>query len=351
MRKLILGTLSTGLLLTALAGCGEKESANVKISNGVYVEDSNHHGEGDERYLALKVDVKNTSNEKLSISPQNFQLKLKDKTLAPQDLYIDDMKTLNYSDLGKEASENGYLFFKVKKGENYELVFKPQSADDEDNEKLKETVVKVETSDYKDPGQEAKNAAKQFVNAVFFNNKKDIEKNNLANNLEEENKNYKTLFIDGLKSFLGDGVSQKQKEKIFDIYQKDGEKRDKISYKVLKSDENSATIEVVAETVNIEDFTNDEELQDKLKNDFLKKHKKDIKKMDYNDLVVKINQYASDVLPKYIENAEVSTKDSDGYRLTLKKKDEKWEIVTKGSDSYGYTNLVNQFLGGVNRAK
>lgn len=343
-KKLMTLTLigSSVLMLTA---CGKK-SAEVKVSSGSYVQETDKSPKSGEGYLALKVDIKNTTGEKLVVSSDDFKLKKDDKTISPESMYLDGMKEFNYQKIDKDDSASGYVFFKVDKNDKYELKYTPEPTEYEKDDKLKATTTEVNTSKYKDPGQSAKKAAKQYVEAVFFNDQSAQEKNNLENNVKEDAKNYHDEFVKEFRDELGeDAVSDQQADKIFQDYVNDGKKRDEISYEVKEAQPNEVTIEISAKTVNMGDIDTTQ-LQSNFEDEFINKHKDD-EEISEDEIVKEATQYLIDKLPELISKEDVSSDDESGYSIKMKKNNGKWEIETTGSDAYGYTSLKNQFLGGL----
>ncbi|MGX5377893.1 DUF4352 domain-containing protein [Ligilactobacillus sp. LYQ135] len=343
-KKLMTLTLigSSVLMLTA---CGKK-SAEVKVSSGSYVQETDKSAKSGEGYLALKVNVKNTTGEKLVVSSDDFKLKKDDETISPETMYLDGMKELNYQKVDKDDSVSGYVFFKVDKDDKYELKYTPEPSDYEKDDKLKSTTTEVNASKYKDPGESAKKAAKQYVEAVFFNDQNAQEKNNLENNVKEDAKNYHDEFVKDFRDELGeDAVSDQQADKIFQDYINDGKKRDEISYEIYEAKPNEVTIEVNAKTVDIGNIDVDQ-LMSNFEDEFLDKHKDD-DEINEDEVVKEATQYLIDKLPELISKEEVSTDSDSGYRLKMKKTNGKWEIETTGSDADDYSLLKEQFLGGL----
>lgn len=343
-KKLLAISLIGGSLFT-LSACG-KQAVDVKVSNGTYVQEIDHSAKSGQGYLALKVNVKNTTNQKLEVSSDNFKLKKGDKSISPESVSIDGMNDIHADKLDKDDTASGYVFFKVDKKDKYQLKYSPESTDYSKNDKLSTTSVEVNTAKYKDPGQSAKKAAKQYVDAVFLNNKDAQNHNDLENNVKQDAKKYHDDFVNGLRDQLDkDAVSDQQADKIFQDYVNDGAKRNQISYKIYEAEPNKVTVEIVAKTVNFDDM-DFEKLSDDFKNDFINKHKDD-DEIDEDQVTKEASQYVLDKLPEMISKAQVSTDDSTGYHIELTKKDGKWQVETTGSNAYDYNSLRNQFLGGV----
>lgn len=347
-KKIIAMSLIGGSLFM-LSACGAKKAANVKVSNGCYVQEYGHSTQSGKGYLALKVNVKNTTGQEISVSDSDFKLKKGDKTISAEDsLSIDGLNDIGYQKLDKDESVSGYVFFKVDKKDKYDLKFTPKSTDYDSSkdDNLKASTTEVNASKYKDPGQSAKNAAKQYVEAVFLNDKSAQDNNNLENNVKEEAKQYHDDFVKGFRETIDkDAITDQQADKVFQDYVSDGAKRDEISYKIYEAAPNKVTIEVIAKTVNISDIDFDKLMSD-FEKDFINKHKDDVD-VDEEQVEKEAGQYVIDKLPELISKQEISTDSNSGYQIQLQKKDGKWEVVTTGSDSDSYSSLRNQFLAGI----
>lgn len=343
--KKIMSIALIGCFLLILTACGSKKSADVKVLNGSYVQEADQNVKNGKGYLALKVNVKNTTGQEIEISSSDFKLVKGDQSVSPTSVSTDNMDEISYQKLSNDDSASGYIFFKVDKKDKYELKFTPETTSSK-SDKLGATTVKVNANQYKDPGQSAKKAAKQYVEAVFLNNKSAQEHNDLTNNVNADAKKYHDDFVSGLRDKLDkDSVSDQQADKIFQDYINDAVKRDYISYKVYEAEPGKVTIEVVLKNVNIGDMDFDQ-LSSDFQKDFMNKHKDD-DDIDEDEVDKEAAQYVLNKLPDMISKAEISTDESSGYQLQLTKKDGKWEVKTTGSDSSGYTSLRNQFLAGV----
>lgn len=342
-KKLLALSLIGGSLFT-LSACG-KQNTDVKVSSGCYVQEVGQSVAKDgEGYLALKVNVKNTTRQQLEVSKDDFKLKKDDKSISPESMTIDGMTDIQDTKLDKDDTASGYVFFKVNKKDKYELKYTPEATDYEKNDKLSSTTVDVNAAKYKDPGESAKKAAKQYVEAVFLDDKDAQEHNDLENNVKEDAKKYHDDFVNGLRDQLDkEYVSEQQADKIFQDYVKDGAKRDQISYKIYEAQPNKVKIEINLKNVDFESMDFDK-LSEDFVNDFINKHKDD-DSIDEEQASKEAAQYILDKLPEMISKAEVATQDSSGYQIELVKKDGKWEVETTGSDAYGYNSLRNQFLG------
>lgn len=344
-KKLITAAL-IGCLLLVLAACGSKKTADIKVLSGSYVQEIDQPAKNGQGYLALKINIRNTTGQEINVSSDNFKLMKRKQSISPASVSVDGISEIDDQKLDKNDSTSGYVFFKVNKKDKYQLKFSPEAVNSENDDKLGSSTTTVNAKNFKDPGASAKAAAKQYIEAVFLNNKTDQQHNDLANNVNADAKKYHDDFVNGLRNEIDkDDVTDQQADKIFQDYVSNAAKRDQISYKVYEAGPDKVTIEVVAKNVNI-DSMNFDQLSSDFEKDFMNNHKDD-DNINEDEVDKEAAQYVLNKLPDMISKAQVSTDETSGYQLNLTKKDGKWDIATSGSDSSGYSSLRDQFLAGL----
>lgn len=344
-KKLITAAL-IGCLLLFLAACGSKKTADIKILSGSYVQEADQPAKSGQGYLALKVNIRNTTGQELNLSNDDFKLMKGKQSISPVSVSIDGINEIDDQKLDKGDSTNGYVFFKVNKKDKYQLKFSPDAVNSQNDNKLGSSTTNVNASSFKDPGESAKTAAKQYIEAVFLNNKTDQQHNDLANNVNADAKKYHDDFVNGLRNGVDkNNVTDQQADKIFQDYVNDAAKRDSISYKVYEAEPDKVTIDVVAKNVNIDDM-NFDQLSSDFEKDFMNSHKDD-DNINEDEVDKEAAQYVLNKLPDMISKAQVSTDENSGYQLHLTKKNGKWEVATSGSDSGDYNSMRDQFFAGL----
>jgi len=232
----------SALVLTALAlvACGNSKKASdngtasnsnfeVSVKDGMYVlpkdEDSNSH------YLALQVEIKNNRDKQFSFTSHDITLyNEKDEKVEPINIYESDSKTkfMSYGDsISKGKSVAGYVVYEVDKDAKYELHFAPSFYDDvKENQKGKNDVaIKVDPSQYEDNIDEAKEAMKKYVDAVYL----DGENTGGASNVSFTNDKTQIVALEDKKSDNKKSDDKKSDEKKDDKKSDDKKSDDKKS--------------------------------------------------------------------------------------------------------------------------
>ncbi|MBT0950938.1 DUF5105 domain-containing protein [Streptococcus infantis] len=244
----------SALVLTALAlvACGNSKKASdngtasnsnfeVSVKDGMYVlpkdEDSNSH------YLALQVEIKNNRDKQFSFTSQDIALyNEKDEKVEPIQIYESDSKTkfMSYGDsLSKGKSVAGYVVYEVDKDAKYELHFAPSFYDDvKDNKKDKNDVaIKVDPSQYEDNIDEAKEAMKKYVDAVYL----DGENTGGASNVSFTNDKSQIVALEDKKSDNKKSDDKKSDDKKSDDKKSDDKKSDDKKSDDKKSDDKKSS--------------------------------------------------------------------------------------------------------------
>ena len=240
----------SALVLTALAlvACGNSKKASdngtasnsnfeVSVKDGMYVlpkdEDSNSH------YLALQVEIKNNRDKQFSFTSHDITLyNEKDEKVEPIQIHESDSKTkfMSYGDsISKGKSVAGYVVYEVDKDAKYELHFAPSFYDDvKENQKGKNDVaIKVDPSQYEDNIDEAKEAMKKYVDAVYL----DGENTGGASNVSFTNDKTQIVALEDKKSNDKKSDDKKSDDKKSDDKKSDDKKSDDKKSDDKKSDD------------------------------------------------------------------------------------------------------------------
>ena len=403
----------SALVLTALAlvACGNSKKASdngtasnsnfeVSVKDGMYVlpkdEDSNSH------YLALQVEIKNNRDKQFSFTSQDIALyNEKDEKVEPIQIYESDSKTkfMSYGDsLSKGKSVAGYVVYEVDKDAKYELHFAPSFYDDvKENQKGKNDVaIKVDPSQYEDNIDEAKEAMKKYVDAVYldgentggasnvsFTNdktqivaledkksdnkksddkksdeKKDDKKSDdkksddkkssndsdvITNDVKADREEFIKKFIESFgKGFYNYKPSDSELRTFAEAYIKANAKRAKVDYKVKTYLPDYAVIYVRPETIDLDNL-NVHELSRK----FYEENKG--KYSNYSEAMKAGEKYILENAPSQFDSTPLDTSDNmqkEGYEIKMTKKDGKWTIDTS-SKNYNLKDMARTFRGGI----
>ena len=408
----------SALVLTALAlvACGNSKKASdngtasnsnfeVSVKDGMYVlpkdEDSSSH------YLALQVEIKNNRDKQFSFTSQDITLyNEKDEKVEPIQIYESDSKTkfMSYGDsLSKGKSVAGYVVYEVDKDAKYELHFAPSFYDDvKENQKGKNDVaIKVDPSQYEDNIDEAKEAMKKYVDAVYldgentggasnvsFTNdktqivaledkksdnkksddkksdeKKDDKKSDdkksddkksddkkssndsdvITNDVKADREEFIKKFIESFgKGFYNYKPSDSELRTFAEAYIKANAKRAKVDYKVKTYLPDYAVIYVRPETIDLDNL-NVHELSRK----FYEENKG--KYSNYSEAMKAGEKYILENAPSQFDSTPLDTSDNmqkEGYEIKMTKKDGKWTIDTS-SKNYNLKDMARTFRGGI----
>ena len=403
----------SALVLTALAlvACGNSKKASdngtasnsnfeVSVKDGMYVlpkdEDSNSH------YLALQVEIKNNRDKQFSFTSHDITLyNEKDEKVEPIQIHESDSKTkfMSYGDsISKGKSVAGYVVYEVDKDAKYELHFAPSFYDDvKENQKGKNDVaIKVDPSQYEDTIDEAKEAMKKYVDAVYLDgentggasnvsftddktqivaledkksgNKKSDDKKSeekkddkksedkksddkksskdsdvITNDVKVDREEFIKKFIESFgKGFYNYKPSDSELRTFAEAYIKANAKRAKVDYKVKTYLPDYAVIYVRPETIDLDNL-NVHELSRK----FYEENKG--KYSSYSEAMKAGEKYILENAPSQFDSTPLDTSDNmqkEGYEIKMTKKDGKWTIDTS-SKNYKLKDMARTFRGGI----
>ena len=408
----------SALVLTALAlvACGNSKKASdngtasnsnfeVSVKDGMYVlpkdEDSNSH------YLALQVEIKNNRDKQFSFTSHDITLyNEKDEKVEPIQIYESDSKTkfMSYGDsISKGKSVAGYVVYEVDKDAKYELHFAPSFYDDvKENQKGKNDVaIKVDPSQYEDTIDEAKEAMKKYVDAVYldgentggasnvsFTNdktqivaledkksdnkksddkksdeKKDDKKSDdkksddkksddkkssndsdvITNDVKADREEFIKKFIESFgKGFYNYKPSDSELRTFAEAYIKANAKRAKVDYKVKTYLPDYAVVYVRPETIDLDNL-NVYELSRKFYDENKGKYS------SYSEAMKAGEKYILENAPSQFDSTPLDTSDNmqkEGYEIKMTKKDGKWTIDTS-SKNYNLKDMARTFRGGI----
>ena len=403
----------SALVLTALAlvACGNSKKASdngtasnsnfeVSVKDGMYVlpkdEDSNSH------YLALQVEIKNNRDKQFSFTSHDIALyNEKDEKVEPIQIYESDSKTkfMSYGDsISKGKSVAGYVVYEVDKDAKYELHFAPSFYDDvKENKKGKNDVaIKVDPSQYEDNIDEAKEAMKKYVDAVYLDgentggasnvsftndktqivaledkksdNKKSDDKKSeekkddnksedkksddkkssndsdvITNDVKADREEFIKKFIESFgKGFYNYKPSDSELRTFAEAYIKANAKRAKVDYKVKTYLPDYAVIYVRPETIDLDNL-NVHELSRKFYDENKGKYS------NYSEAMKAGEKYILENAPSQFDSTPLDTSDNmqkEGYEIKMTKKDGKWTIDTS-SKNYNLKDMARTFRGGI----
>lgn len=325
----------------------KNSNVELRIDSGNYVIPDGESVEEDNGFLALNVQVKNKTDDKLNVSVSDFALYGEDGEKVSSERVYDsegDFKVMGSETLSEDKSFTGSLVFEVEKDGKYELHYRPSLVSDEDGKE--EIELKVDAKKYKDESEDVENLVKEYVAAVFYDSEEESQsKLKLSNDLEEERKTFKE---DGIKrlqdSFNGYDVPISEAEKIVAQFQASNKEKAKVTYKYKQFFPEAATIYVHPEVVLL-DTIDKEALLERFVTENEGKYS------SYSDAQREGEKYIVQNLPEKIKETPISTDenmDGEGYRVKLVKKNGEWELdSSKDSKNYTFNSLKANFRGGL----
>lgn len=316
----------------------------VKIKEGQFILPSN--GAADSKYLALSLEIKNKTDEKIMISSSDIGFyDSEGEKIQPVGVYDDaeNFKILKYEDLAKGKTLSGYLVFKVEKDKKYELHYEKKTYDAD--EKTEEIKLNVDPSSYPDQIEDSKKLASDYLNAVFLGGdakSKDKAKSSkgkedfvLGGNLEQDKNDFRAAFAEDFKRKLHDyPFTDKEVNTFIDAYVENNAKRSEISYTVAQYMPNEIVIKIKPRTVSLSKtiLNYSKEFSDKHRSEYANLSEF-YKAQDKN--------YADDMMAG-LDSRPLLTPERD-YQLKFVKTDGKWVLER----DFSYESIVISFEGDI----
>ena len=363
MKKVGLIVLST-VAIISLAACGGASSekkdgadsktekkvskskiASISIDEGEYVLPKDEDADDGEGFLALKVTIKNETGKSLDLSATDIMLYDEDDSkIEAMNLFLDDSKTkiLSYEKISAKKSKTGYIVFPVDKKAEYKLHFEPRFYDED--KQPKPIVLDVNTSEYKDHSEDATKAVAAFVDEVFLTTENKDYNKLVVNDRDEAVKNFDEDFNKALKNKYYDyKVTDEEGLAIAKVFREDNAKVATVEYEVASYFPDVAEVTVKMEGLSFKEMKDDLEAVNK---EYYETHGD----QDFSEKSKAAQKAEVDKLPEIFKNTKPVSIDGydDGFKVKLKKKDDKWEIQTKGSLNY-FDNFEQAFRGDMSK--
>ncbi|EOH95836.1 hypothetical protein UAY_03262 [Enterococcus moraviensis ATCC BAA-383] len=363
MKKLGLVFLSA-VAIISLAACGgtgsskkseedtktEKKAskskvASISIDEGEYVVPKNEEAEDGEGFLALKVTIKNETDKSLDMSATDIMLYDEDDSkIEALSLFLDDSKTpiLSYEKISGKKSKTGYIVFPVDKKAEYKLHFEPRIYDGK--EEPKPIILDVDTSEYKDHSGDATKSATAFIDEVFLATENKDYNKLVANDRDEAVKNFDENFTKAIKKqFYDYKVTDEEGMALAKVFREDNAKVATVDYEITSYFPDVAEVTVNVEALSFKEMRDDMDAA----NDEYYDANRD---QDFSERNKAAQKAVLDKLPEIFKNTKPVSIDnySDGFKVVMKKKEDKWEIQTKGSMNY-FDSFEQAFRGDISK--
>lgn len=363
MKKLGLVFLSA-VAIISLAACGgtgsakksgddsktEKKAAKSKIASitideGEYVLPKEEEAEDGEGFLALKVTIKNETDKSLDMSATDIMLYDEDDSkIESLSLYLDESKTplLAYEKISGKKSKTGYVVFPVEKKAKYKLHFEPRIYEVE--KEPKPIILDVDASEYKDHSEDAEKAVTAFVDEVFLATENEDYNKLVANDRDASVKNFDENFNKAIKKkFYDYKVTDEEGLALAKVFREDNAKIATVNYELASYFPDVAEVTVNVEGLSFKEMKDEMEAVNK---EYYESHRD----QEYDERSKAAQKAELDKLPEIFKNTKPVSIDSygDGFKVIIKKKEDKWEIQTKGSINY-FDNLEQAFRGDMSK--
>lgn len=350
------------------------KDASIEIEEGSYVIPEGKTPKEEEGYLALSVTIKNNTEDKMSISPDDIALYDQDDNKISSEMVYDSknkFKTLDYSTLSGGKTLTGYVVFEVERDAEYELHYQPVLNDY--SEDLDEIEMKIDAADYQDISEEISNLVQGYTETVFMGMAADGKtsdsesaeeqketktsdkkarksaakkaKLSLENDLDEERENFDDAFFKAFKKeFSYYEPSDEELNKAIAAYQTANQEKANVTYTVEEMFPNSAIVAVNPETIHIEDVD-----MDAIINDFVEKNRDTYDTYDYEVIYGDAEKYLLEQMGSKFSETDISEPEymsGNGFQILLTRKDDQWEIDSSNSNSnYQFKSIKEAFMG------
>lgn len=354
-KKLVMTSMALGGVALTLTGCGAKSEkqddtasqknkpVKIEVKQAQYVKPEDKTVEGDDAYLALKVSIKNTSKYNISFNEDDLKLYDKDKeSIKPEMLYFDsvDDDKLSMETIDSDSTASGWVYYKVDKGDKYTMKYKPQiDVEENTDKKLPTTTLAINTNKYKDQTKAIQDAAKGYVDAVFFGDTDAAKKANVANDVATAQTQFNDAYKKALLDQVFEGTSDEDLNRFIQAYKEAAKQKDKVEYTVASYDGQKAVVNLKVNSLLLDDYDMDATLDR-----FIEENAERYADADEDRIEQDASKYVLDDMIKWFPSATANSTSED-VELTLVRKDGKWEVET--TDEYTYRDVEETFMGGL----
>jgi hypothetical protein len=354
---IIVLALTSALLMTGCGANGAKKETKdgskasaakavgleVNLKNGYVALSEKKEMSDDTEYLALEVNVKNTSDKKIYLSDENFALYQKgdDEKIKPERTYdfaiSYDYKDTLFTELSEGKSTTGTIVFEVKKGKTYKLAVSKTSPSLAQKEKDIEISVDLKKYDKTTSNfTEAENALAAYIDVVFLNKANAAYGKLVSTGKDEAIETAKKAFVKNFKdSFMDFRPSDEQASAAYDQFREAQAKRSSYKLTIIGFYDNKAQVNVKLNALSRENIR-------RLIGDYESAYFDTTDDYDYK-------KAEEDAYNKYKEILDKSdlVESNDKLNIVMSKKDGKWDIKMKNVDASQNEYLLQSYIGDV----
>ncbi|QIW50627.1 DUF5105 domain-containing protein [Lactococcus raffinolactis] len=346
--------LTSALLLTGCGGSGAKKDdaktsaakaagLEVNLKKGYYALSDKKETSDDTAYIALEVNIKNTSDKKIFLSQENFAMYQKgdDEKIKPERTYdfatSYDYKDTLFTELSEGKSATGTLVFEVKKGKTYQLAVSKTSLSV--TQKAEDVEIPVDLKKYdktKSDFTQAEDALAAYIDVVFLNKTNDAYDKLVSTNKDEAIETAKKAFVKDFKdSFMDFRPSDEQASAAYNQFREVQAKRSSYKLTTVVFYDSKALVNVKLEALSRNNIR-------KIVSDYETAYLDATDDYDYK-------KAEEDAFNKYKEILDKSdlVESSDKLNISMTKKDGKWDIKMKNVDGSQNEYLLESYIGHV----
>ncbi|WP_332383949.1 DUF5105 domain-containing protein [Lactococcus laudensis] len=239
------------------------EGLEVNLKNGYFTLSEKKETSDDTEYIALEVNIKNTSDKKVYLSEENFALYQKgdDEKIKPEitsDFTTSyDYKDTLFTELSEGKSTTGTIVFEVKKGKTYKLAVSKTSLSL--TQKAKDVEISVDLKKYdktKTNFTEAEDALAAYIDVVFLNKANDSYEKLVSTNKEQAIETAKKAFVKNFKdNFMDFRPSDEQASAAYDQFREAQAKRSSYKLTTVGFYDNKALVNVKLDALSRENIS------------------------------------------------------------------------------------------------
>lgn len=337
-----------------LVGCGDKKKdesgstktsksdvANVEVKEGDYVKLPSDKGK---ESIELNLNVKNNSKSKFYVAEDSFYLieKGKDEKISAKEMMGSDMGSLDIyksiinGDLSPDKSLSGKIFFEIEEGKEYVLNFSSHGFDEKSGKELEEIEVPLDLKKMEDSKKtldEPVKAFEAYLDVVFLNKENENYKKLVSNDKEKDQEILKKEFSKAMKGMIfSSNTSDEKISKAYEQFYREQASKFKVETDLETRLSDVAIIDAKISGINDQSITS---AASKIKEEYYDKTG------DFD--MEKESEYLVNNFEKALKEGQVNHLQDT--KVTMIKKDKKWNLELNSDNYYENKKMVSSFLG------
>ncbi|GAB2021333.1 hypothetical protein RyT2_04070 [Pseudolactococcus yaeyamensis] len=344
--------LTSVLLVTGCGANGAKKETkdegkaaglDVKVKSGYLALSDKKEASDDTEFIALEVNVKNTSDKKIYLTKENFGLyqKGEDEKIKPEESYefatSYDYKDTLLTELSEGKSTTGTLLFEVKKGKTYQLEVSKTSLGS--MQESKDVKIPVDLKKYektKSNFTKAEDALAAYIDVVFLNKANDAYEKLISTDKDEAIEAAQKAFAKNFKDdFMDFRPSDEQVSAAYNQFREVQDKRSSYELTTVGFYDSKAIVNIKLDALSRQNIN-------RVIGDYETAYLDTTDDYDYK-------KAEEDAFNKYKEILEKSdlVESSDKLNISMTLKNGKWDIKAKNVDDSRNEYLMESYIGDV----